>query len=149
MTVSDDLAPVALVDGVGGFDAGDFAGFHTDWTYPMPGERVLAMLRGSAVVVVAVRGVGEPQQEVVGYAAAMSDGAVFAYLSSVEVRTAFRGRGIGERLVRRVLERCRDLYAVDLCCDAALEAFYQPLGFQRVTGMCVRNRLASGRIGEA
>lgn len=142
--------PVMLADSVDGFAAQDFTGFHADWSYPMAGERVLAMLRGSAVAVIAVRGPLAPSEsgrgEVVGYAAAISDGTVFAYLSSVEVRTACRGRGIGTRLVQRVLERCRELYAVDLCCDASLERFYEPLGFQRVTGMCVRNRKATGRI---
>lgn len=134
---------VRLVDGSDGLAASELDGFHQDWSYPMTGDRILAMLRGSTIVVVARRGA-----EVVGYAAAISDGAVFAYLSSVEVRAAYRGRGIGKRLVGRVLERCRDLYAVDLCCDAGLEAFYRPLGFQRVTGMCVRNRGASGRIAQ-
>lgn len=136
---------ITLRDDIEGLCASDLEGFHAQWAYPMPGERVLAMLRGSAVRVVAVES-GAQGVRVVGYAAAISDGAVFAYLSSVEVRESHRGRGIGRALVARVLERCRELYAVDLLCDEGLVAFYAALGFARVAGMCVRNRGAGGRL---
>jgi GNAT superfamily N-acetyltransferase len=136
---------ITLRDDVEGLVDSDLEGFHAQWSYPMPGARVLAMLCGSAVRVVAVEQ-GERDARVVGYAAAISDGAVFAYLSSVEVRESHRGRGLGRALVQRVLDRCRELYAVDLLCDEGLVLFYAQLGFARVAGMCVRNRGAGGRL---
>lgn len=77
--------------------------------------------------------------ELVGYAAAIGDGAVFAYLSSVEVRPEWRGHGIGTELVRRIRERYRDRYGLDLLCDAHMVPFYERLGFQPVPGMAARN----------
>ena len=76
---------------------------------------------------------------VVGFVTAISDHVLCAYIPLVEVLPAYRGRGIGSELVRRMLHRLSDLYAVDLLCDAELQPFYAALGMHPATGMMMRN----------
>ena len=55
---------------------------------------------------------------VVGFVTAASDGVLSAFIPLLEVLPAYRDRGIGAELVRRLLGQLDDLYMVDLCCDA-------------------------------
>ena len=76
-----------------------------------------------------------------GFATAVSDGVLSAFIPLLEVLPAYQGQGIGKELVRRLLVRLGQLYMVDLCCDAALEGFYTQLGFQTLDrGMGIRRR---------
>jgi len=66
-----------------------------------------------------------------------------AYIPLLEVLPEWQGRGIGTELMRRLLDRLRGLYMVDLCCDAELEPFYRRLGLQVwERGMGIRDRSA-------
>ena len=69
----------------------------------------------------------------------ISDGVSAAYIPDLEVLPAYRDRGIGSELVRRMLEKLRHLYMVDLVCDANLQPFYQRLGMRLYTAMIYRN----------
>ena len=134
------IAPdLTLRDGIDGLRAADLVGFFEGWPTPPSPARHLELLRGSHAVVLAVA-----DGEVVGFANAISDGVLAAYIPLLEVRPAWRGRGIGRALVQRLLERLDHLYMVDLVCDPALERFYAPLGFARLAGMARRNRDALG-----
>ena len=53
---------------------------------------------------------------------------------------AWRGQGIGRELVRRMLDRLRDRYAVDLVCDEDLVPFYEALGGTPGRAILWRNR---------
>ncbi len=75
----------------------------------------------------------------VGYITALSDGVLFAYISSLEVLPPWQGHGIGSELVRRLLARLQDLYAIDLLCDADVQPFYARLGLRPAGGMLIRN----------
>lgn len=66
-------------------------------------------------------------------------GVLSAYIPLLEVLPAYRGRGIGRELVRRLLEGLRGRYMVDLLCDPALQPFYARVGMRPATGMMVRN----------
>ncbi|HKQ75696.1 MAG TPA: GNAT family N-acetyltransferase [Blastocatellia bacterium] len=57
----------------------------------------------------------------------------------LEVLPAYQGQGVGKELVRRMLERLSDLYAVDLLCDPELQSFYASLGMWQAHGMMIRN----------
>lgn len=52
---------------------------------------------------------------------------------------AYQGQGIGSELVNRLLERLRNLYMIDLICDAEVQPFYARLGMQPAAGMVMRN----------
>jgi predicted N-acetyltransferase YhbS len=76
---------------------------------------------------------------VVGFATAISDGVLSAFIPLLEVLPEYQHQGIGTELVRRLLTRLDTLYMVDLCCDAGLEAFYTRFGFQVLDrGMGIR-----------
>ncbi len=62
-------------------------------------ERTERAIRGSSRVIGLYRG-----EEQVGFARAVSDLAVFAYLADVYVLPAHRGRGLGLALVAEILE---------------------------------------------
>jgi ribosomal protein S18 acetylase RimI-like enzyme len=91
----------------------------------------------------------EGESRVVGYAAALSDGVLSAYISHLEVLAEFRRQGIGAALVRGLLERVGDLYMVDLVCDPDLAPFYEPLGFRRFQAMIRRNYDAQAGVSSA
>jgi ribosomal protein S18 acetylase RimI-like enzyme len=81
----------------------------------------------------------ERTNAVVGYITSLSDGVLCAYISSLEVLPAYQGQGIGSELVRRLLDRLRDLYMIDLICDAEVQPFYVRLGMRPASGMIARN----------
>ena len=76
---------------------------------------------------------------VVGFANAISDGVLTAYIPLLEVLPDWQGRGIGRRLIERLSEQLDDLYMIDIVCDESLASFYEPLGFRTLTGMARRN----------
>src|SRR3954452_21583622 len=99
-------------------------GFFVGWPKRPAAERHLEILRGSAAVVLA-----RDAENVVGFVNAISDGVLSAYIALLEVLPDYQGLGIGSELVRRLVDRLRGLYMIDLCCDAELEPFYRRLGF--------------------
>jgi predicted N-acetyltransferase YhbS len=68
-----------------------------------------------------------------------SDGVSCAYIPHLEVQPEHQGRGIGSELLRRMLEKLRGLYMIDLLCDPDVQPFYARLGMRPATGMLIRN----------
>lgn len=100
-------------------------GFFHGWPNPPSPETHLALLRGSAHVVLAVE-----EDRVIGFVTAISDGVLSAHVTFLEVLAEHREQGIGSELMRRIVARLQSLYAVDLVCDPALAPFYERLGFR-------------------
>ena len=112
-------------------------GFFEGWPSPPDPERHLAHLRGAEAVVLAV----DPASgDVVGFITAIGDGGLVAFIPLLEVLPAWRGQGIGRELVRRILARLADRYAIDLVCDEDLAPFYERLGGTTGRAMMWRNR---------
>ena len=65
----------------------------------------------------------------VGFARAVSDGVVFAYLADVYVLPDYRGRGLGLELVREMVERGPYARVRWLLHTADAHALYAKLGF--------------------
>jgi ribosomal protein S18 acetylase RimI-like enzyme len=136
--VGDDRAVHASIRyqaGCEGIETVHLQGFFDGWPDPPTSATHLRILRGSSVVVLAV---DADTGRVVGFVTALSDGVTAAYLPLLEVLPAYRGRGIGSELVRRVLRALGDLYMVDVACDADVVPFYRRLGFRPATGAGLR-----------
>ena len=111
-------------------------GFFEGWPKKPSQEAHLDLLRGSDFKILAV---DDTRKCVVGFVTAISDGVLSAYIPFLEVLPAYRGRSIGQELARRMLEKLRGFYMVDLTCDPEMEPFYTKLGMRRATAMIVRN----------
>lgn len=118
------------------FTADDLEGFFVGWpSHPEPATH-LRILDNAYAVALAV---DTDSDRIVGFANAISDGVLSAYIPLLEVLPDWQGRGIGTHLIEVLCEQLGDLYMIDLVCDSDLEAFYTPLGFRALTGMAKRN----------
>jgi ribosomal protein S18 acetylase RimI-like enzyme len=99
-------------------------GFFVGWPVKPSPQRHLELLRGSYAVELAL-----DAGHVIGFATAISDGVISAYIALLEVLPDYQTHGIGSALIRRLVERLDGLYMIDLSCDASLEPFYERLGF--------------------
>ena len=116
--------------------ADQLEGFFVGWpSHPEPRTH-LRMLENAYAVALAV---DTDAGRIVGFANAISDGVLSAYIPLLEVLPDWQGEGIGTRLIEELCDQLDDLYMVDLICDPKLEAFYEPLGFSGLRGMVKRN----------
>ncbi len=111
-------------------------GFFDGWPNPPSPESHLRILQGSDAVVLAL---DDEAGRAAGFVTAISDGVLCACIPLLEVLPQYRGRGIGKELMKRMLDKLGDFYAVDLICDPELQPFYEACGMKRATGMMVRN----------
>ncbi len=85
-------------------------------------------------------------EELIGYAAVVSNGVTDAYIQDVMVRPDWQRRGVGTALMELVLERLRHkgIYMVSVIYGApALRALYERFGFQ--TMLCGQMEMRPGR----
>jgi ribosomal protein S18 acetylase RimI-like enzyme len=127
---------IRYVDSLDGIAPGQLKGFFEGWPDPPSPETHLKILSNSYAVLLAI---DDETGTIVGFINAISDGVLAAYIPLLEVLPAYRKRGVGSELVRQMLERLGQFYAVDLICDVDLQPFYQRLGMQPYTGMVYRN----------
>jgi predicted N-acetyltransferase YhbS len=111
------------------------SGFFVGWPHPPSAATHLELLRRSDEVILAVE---DETAQVVGFVTAITDGVLSAFIPLLEVLPAHQGRGIGGELMRRMLDRLRRFYMVDLSCDAPLQPFYERLGMRPAQGMALR-----------
>jgi ribosomal protein S18 acetylase RimI-like enzyme len=137
-----ELLPMHYFDTAAHIESGQLVGFFEGWPNPPSQDAHLQILQKSAHVVLAT----EPNGQVVGFATAISDGVLSAYISLLEVLPPYRRQGVGTQLVRRLLQQLSGLYSVNLHCDAELLPFYETLGMRALGGMAIRDYSAqSGR----
>ena len=110
--------------------------FFIGWVNPPTPEVHLKLLRQLAYVVLAI---DSDTNKVVGFINAISDGVLSAYLPLLEVSPDYKNRGIGTKLVKKMLNLLKDYYMIDLSCDPELQSFYNKFSMVFSTGMMVRN----------
>jgi len=97
-------------------------------------ETAGAIIRGSHCFLVA-----EADGRVVGMGRAISDGVSDAYIQDVVVDPAYRGRGIGGRIVADLVHRLRQdgIGWIGLGAEAGTHDFYRRAGFTELPGCIV------------
>ncbi|PUB13383.1 GNAT family N-acetyltransferase [Paenisporosarcina sp. OV554] len=111
-------------------------GFFVGWPNPPSPEVHLRLLEKSSHVDLAV---DDESKQVVGFITAISDGVLSAYIPFLEVLPPFQGQGIGQQLLKKMVELLSDMYMIDLMCDEELQGYYEKLGMHRSHGMVLRN----------
>ncbi|MEX1262443.1 MAG: GNAT family N-acetyltransferase [Actinomycetota bacterium] len=129
---------ITYVDDPADLTLADLASFFEGWRGAPAPERCLASITQADACVLAFDG-----DRLVGFATALTDRALFAFIPLVEVVSSHRGRGIGSELVRRVTVAFGPIYGTYLCCDENTVGFYERLGFDRVVGMVRRDLSAA------
>ena len=129
--------PIEYTTSLEGVAPEHLEGFFEGWPKPPSAERHLEILRGSHRVVLAR---DRESPKIVGFANALSDGVLSAFIALLEVLPSHRGRGIGTELVGRLLAELDDLYSVDVVCDEELRSFYARFGMQPLPAMALRRR---------
>ncbi|MFP4074485.1 MAG: GNAT family N-acetyltransferase [Actinomycetota bacterium] len=110
-------------------------GFFAGWPNPPSPETHLRILGSCDYKAIAIDDLGR----VVGFATAISDHVLTAYITLLEVLPEMRGRGIGTTLINRLIDAIGPIHRIDLLCDPELSEFYRALGFDLSTGMYSRD----------
>jgi ribosomal protein S18 acetylase RimI-like enzyme len=127
---------VTYTDSLESISASELYGFFDGWPNPPSPSVHLELLRNSYEVVLAL---DEQTGQVVGFVTAISDGVLSAYIPFLEVLPAYQDQGVGQELMRRMLEKLQGLYMVDLLCDSELQNYYAQFGMRTANGMMLRN----------
>jgi ribosomal protein S18 acetylase RimI-like enzyme len=127
---------ISYIDSIEGITAEQLQGFFVGWPNPPSPATHLRILAGSYAIQLAR---DDASGAIVGFITAISDGVSSAYIPHLEVLPSYQGQGIGSELVRRMQQRLRQIYMIDLICDPDLQPFYARLGMQPYTGMILRN----------
>ena len=71
---------------------------------------------------------------IIGMGRAISDGVSDAYIQDVTVDAAYRGQGIGTKIIRKLVGRLREdgVAWIGLIAERNSHDFYRPLGFKKM-----------------
>jgi ribosomal protein S18 acetylase RimI-like enzyme len=97
-----------------------------DWTAKRTPDNLRALLENTRVCM----GVWDGGR-LIGFGRAITDDLTRAYIEDVIVDEAYRGRGVGAEITRRLLARLAHVEEITLNCHDYLIPFYERLGFER------------------
>ncbi len=117
-------------DSINGITADMLKGFFVGWPNPPSPEVHLEILIKSSHIVLAIDTVTE---KVIGFITAISDDIISAYMPLLEVLPEYKGKGIGTELMRRMMQKLKGLYMIDLICDKDKVSFYEKFGLSSAT----------------
>ncbi len=100
----------------------------TGWAATRTPEAIRTMLDSTRVCL----GVWDGDR-LIGFARAVTDDRFRAFVEDVVVDEAYRERGIGAEMMRRLLARLAHVAEIALVCDDKMIPFYERLGFERFT----------------
>jgi len=120
--IKDDIKP------------GELDHFFQGWKSPPSIEIKEKLIDGSDLIVTA-----RENGNLVGFLTAISDGAMHAFISLVEVLETHQRKGIGSHLMRRAIDHFKGYYDIVLITDPDKALFYKRHGFQEIYGMHIRD----------
>ena len=129
---------IEYTDSLAGIEPHHLHGFFVGWWEPPTPDKHLRLLRGSDHVVLAI---DAEAGRVVGFVTALTDGVQSAFIPLLEVLPEYQRRGIGQELMRLMLDRLDAIPNVDLMCDPDVMPFYERFGMTPATGMVIRRRI--------
>jgi GNAT superfamily N-acetyltransferase len=141
---ADKITVIDRVDGVRREELVDL--FQSAWwTAERTREAIERMLQGSEVVVGLV---DRASDRLVGFARAITDGVFLAVVLDVIVQPAFRGTGLGARLIDELLARpeLANVDSIELVCQPELIGFYHRSGFTDSVGCSLLMRRTSNPL---
>ena len=130
-----DADAIAVIDHVDGARREELVALFQSawWTAARTPDAIEHMLQGSNVVIGLV---DTASDRLVGFARAITDRVFLAVVLDVIVAPAFRGTGLGARLMDELLARpeLADVDSIELVCQPELIAFYRRWGFTESVG---------------
>lgn len=118
--------------GVAGVAGSPVAGFFVGWPVAPDEAAFWRVMSAAHRCVLALEG-----DRLIGFVHALSDG-LNAFIPWLEVHPDHQGRGIGGELLARLVAELEGHYAIDLCCDPELVAYYETRGFRGLAGAGLR-----------
>ncbi len=115
-------------------DLDELSLFFQHWKSPPPVDIRKKLLQGSDLRIAA-----REDGELVGFLTGISDGAMHAFITLIEVLETHQGQGIGKHLVQLATSHFRGYYDIVLITDSDKAAFYEKLGFSSICGMHIRD----------
>ena len=110
--------------------------FFDGWKKFPSKEKHFKSLQNSEFKILAIDDV---TNKVIGFINAISDGVLSAYIPLLEVIPDYKNKGIGTELIKRMLEKLKHYYMIDIMCDESLQSFYGKFGLIKSSGMILRN----------
>jgi len=111
-------------------------GFFEGWKNFPSQKKHYELLKNSSYIIIAI---DNEKRRVAGFINAVSDGVLSAYIPLLEVIPEYRDRGIGSELMKRMLDKLKSFYMIDIVCDESLQSFYEKCGMKKHTAMILRN----------
>lgn len=108
--------------------------FFQHWKSQPPLEIKKKLLSGSNLIIT-VRDSGR----LIGFLTAISDGAMFALITLIEVLEEYQGKGIGKRIMEFAVSYFKGFYDIVLITDPDKGAFYKKFGFDEIYGMHLKD----------
>jgi len=112
------------------------SGFFIDWPDPPDRETHYKILKNSSYIVLAI---DTETNNLIGFINAISDSILCSYIPLLEVLPSYQGKGIGNELVKRMMDQLQNLYMIDIVCDENLKSFYNRHGFNVYSCIIKRN----------
>ena len=103
------------------------------WEEHYDADGLDALIKGSFAFAIAV---DAPTGLAIGMGRALSDGVSDAWLQDIVVLDAYRKRGVGRAIIKKLLEHCqaKGLTWIGLVAEPGSKEFYKPLGFETLPG---------------
>jgi len=134
--IKEDDTMIDYINILDGITTENLKGFFVGWPNPPSVTKHYELLEKSSYIWLAIE---NQTGNVVGFLTAISDEVLSAYIPLLEVLPEYQGRGIGKKLIDKMLSTLGEIYMIDLLCDQDLQEYYEKFKMFRSQGMMLRN----------